>query len=231
MARPLRVRVVYGWHHVFSRGLNRMVIYTDDRDREHFVELLAAAVGRYGLRLHAYALLDNHYHLLVQTPAANLSRAMQWLNLSYAAWFAARHGWQGPVFQRPYRDVPVENGALAYELSLYVHLNPLRIAQKNGSACVFFELEPTVLYRLAALPDEIADTLTPDTLLTDPLTGRQVPLKDLSTRALDRALDALEGKKDPDKPKPARSEDDPQGEPHRIGAANPPSQNGMGRNG
>ena len=53
------------------------------------------------------------------------------------------------------------------------------------------------------MPDEIAATLTPDTLLTDPRTGRQVPLKDLSTRSLDRALDALEGKKDPDKPKPA----------------------------
>ena len=60
-----------------------------------------------------------------------------------------------------------------------------------------------MLYRLAALPEEIAATLTPDTLLTDPRTGRQVPLKDLSTRALDRALDALEGKPDPDKPKPA----------------------------
>jgi len=65
------------------------------------------------------------------------------------------------------------------------------------------ELEPSVLYRIAALPDELAATLTPDTPLTDPRTGRQAPLKDLSARALDRALDALEGKTAPAKPKPA----------------------------
>ncbi len=67
----------------------------------------------------------------------------------------------------------------------------------------FIDLDPTVLYRIAALPDQIAATLTPDTLLTDPRTGRQTPLKDMSTREWDRALDALEGNKDPDKPKPA----------------------------
>jgi hypothetical protein len=63
----------------------------------------------------------------VRTPEANLGRAMQWLNLSYAAWFNTRHQRTGPVFQRPYKAVPVENGAWAYELSLSVHLNPLRI--------------------------------------------------------------------------------------------------------
>jgi hypothetical protein len=82
------------------------------------------------------------------------------------------------------------------------YMSVARFAKKNGSASVFFDLDPTVLYRLAALPDDIAATLTPDTLLTDPRTGRQTPLKDMSTRELDRALDALEGKKDPDKPKP-----------------------------
>jgi len=83
------------------------------------------------------------------------------------------------------------------------YMSVARFAEKTKALSFFLELEPTVLYRLAALPDEIAATLTPDTLLTDPRTGRQVPLKDLSTRSLDRALDALEGKKDPDKPKPA----------------------------
>jgi hypothetical protein len=82
------------------------------------------------------------------------------------------------------------------------YMSVARFAQKNGSASVFFDLDPTVLYRLAALPDDIAATLTPGTLLTDPRTGRQTPLKDMSTRELDRALDALEGKKDPEKPKP-----------------------------
>jgi hypothetical protein len=83
------------------------------------------------------------------------------------------------------------------------YMSVARFAEKTKALSFFLELEPTVLYRIAALPDEIAATLTPDTLLTDPQTGRQVPLKDLSTRSLDRALDALEGKKEPDKPKPA----------------------------
>jgi len=82
------------------------------------------------------------------------------------------------------------------------YMSVARFAQKNGSASVFFGLDPTVLYRLAALPDQIAATLTPDTLLTDPQTGQQVPLKDMSTRSLDRALDALEGKTPPENPKP-----------------------------
>ena len=76
-----------------------------------------------------------------------------------------------------------------------------RFSKKFRSAAEFFEMDPTVLYRVAALPDEIATTLTPDTLLTDPRTERQVPLKDLSTRSLDRALDALEGRKVPEKMK------------------------------
>ena len=78
-----------------------------------------------------------------------------------------------------------------------------RFAEKNRSASVFFGLDPTVLYRLAALPDELAAGLTPDTLLTDPQTGRQTALSQMSARALDRALDALEGKTAPKKPKPA----------------------------
>jgi len=83
------------------------------------------------------------------------------------------------------------------------YMSVARFAEKTKALSFFLALEPTVLYRLAALPDAIAATLTPDALLTDPRTGRQVPLKDLSTRALDRALDALEDKQDPDKPKPA----------------------------
>ena len=81
------------------------------------------------------------------------------------------------------------------------YMRVARFAEKNRSASVFFGLDPTVLYRLAALPDAIAATLTPDTLLTDPRTGQQTPLREMSTRLLDRALDAIEGKAAEDKPK------------------------------
>ncbi len=127
MARPLRVNLEGGWYHVFARGLNGMVLFADNRDREHLLELFGETVDRYRIEIHAFALMDTHYHAVARTPDANLSRAMQWLNLGYAAWFNTRHQRKGPVFQRPFASVPVEDEAWAYELSLYVHLNPLRI--------------------------------------------------------------------------------------------------------
>lgn len=125
MARPLRRNVRDGWYHVFHRGTERGRIFGDVRDREHFLELLARFVEQYGVRVHAYALMDTHYHMLVQTPEANLSQALQWLHLSHATWFNARHQRLGPFWQGRFRAVPVEAGAWVYTLSLYLHLNPV----------------------------------------------------------------------------------------------------------
>jgi len=86
------------------------------------------------------------------------------------------------------------------------YMQVARFAGKFRSAAEFFKMDPTVLYRLAALPDEIAAKLTPDTLLTDPRTGRQTPLKEVSTRELDRALDALEGRTPTERPKRASAD-------------------------
>jgi REP element-mobilizing transposase RayT len=101
------------------------VIFRDPRDREHFLERLEEMTVRYRVRVHAYALMNTHYHALVQTPEANLSAALQWLHLSHAAWFNARHNRWGPLWQGRFRAVPVEAGAWAYRLSLYIHLNPV----------------------------------------------------------------------------------------------------------
>jgi len=128
MARPLRTAIADGWYHVFGRGLERRDIFADDEDRWHLLGLFAILHERYRIRIHAYALMDNHYHAILQTPDANLSRGLQWLHGSYSAWYNARHDRVGPLFQGRYRAVPVENGAWAYTLSLYVHLNPLRVA-------------------------------------------------------------------------------------------------------
>ena len=81
-----------------------------------------------------------------------------------------------------------------------------RFSKKTKALSFFLALEPTVLYRIAALPDEIASALTPDTLLTDPRTGKQTALREMSTRSLDRALDALENKKVPPRPKPVSAD-------------------------
>jgi REP element-mobilizing transposase RayT len=76
MARPLRVDLEDGVYHVMSRGIDRRAIFTADKDRRHFLEVLAAARDRFRLRIYAYVLMDNHFHLIVCTPDANLSRAV-----------------------------------------------------------------------------------------------------------------------------------------------------------
>ncbi len=83
MARPLGLNHAGGWYFVTARGKDRKAIFRDDRDRTHFVELLSDWPERFRLRLHAYVLMENHYHFLLETPEANLSRSMQWLNTSY----------------------------------------------------------------------------------------------------------------------------------------------------
>lgn len=128
MARPVRVDIADGWYHVMSRGLERRVVFGEDREGEHFLELLEEMVTRYGVKVHAYVLLANHYHLLIQTPRANLSRAMQWLNVSYGMWFNRRHERVGPLFQGRFKSVPIDGeGAWALQASVYLHLNPIRV--------------------------------------------------------------------------------------------------------
>ena len=129
MARPLRIEHPGGWTHAMSRGINREPIFGDDRDRGHFLELLETAVERYRIRLHAYVLMDNHFHLLVETPEGNLSASLQWIKQAYSMWYNVKHNRVGPLFQGRFRSVPVEDGGWAYELSQYIHLNPLRLAR------------------------------------------------------------------------------------------------------
>ena len=92
------------------------------------MELLEKMVERYNVRLHAYALMENHYHLLIETPEANASRALHWLNTGYGAWFNRRHQRAGALFQSRYKSVLVEGeGEWALACSVYIHLNPVRI--------------------------------------------------------------------------------------------------------
>jgi REP element-mobilizing transposase RayT len=127
MARPLRIEMADGWYHVTARGNERRAIFRDDRDRTHFVELVGELTERFGVRVHAYVLMDNHHHLLVSTPRGGLSAAMQWLGVSYSVWFNRRHGRVGHLFQGRFKAVVLEGGAAVVEVSRYVHLNPVRL--------------------------------------------------------------------------------------------------------
>jgi putative transposase len=129
MARPLRLEFPGALYYVTARGNERKPIYRDDRDRRRFLERLAAVVHGYSLRLHAYVLMRNHYHLLVETPVANLSRAMRQLNGVYTQDFNRRHRRVGHLFQGRYKAIVVEQDAYLVELSRYLHLNPVRVGE------------------------------------------------------------------------------------------------------
>ena len=129
MSMPLRIAVKDGWYHVMARAPSRRSLFDDERAHEHFLELVGEMVERYGVVIHAYGLMPTHYHLLAQTPNANLSRAIQWLNASYSKWINGRAGDVGHVFSGRFKSVSVDGeGAWAEELSDYIHLNPVRIA-------------------------------------------------------------------------------------------------------
>lgn len=129
MARPLRVDVENGWYHVMSRGTERRTLFIDDSYAEHFLELLEEMSSRFSVQVHAYVLMGNHYHLILRTPEANASRAMQWLNMAFSAWFNAKQQRVGHVFQGRFRSTLVDgDGAWLLKLSAYVHLNPVRVS-------------------------------------------------------------------------------------------------------
>jgi putative transposase len=129
MARPLRIQRPGGRYHVTARGNERRAIFRDDRDRWHFIELLAQLPDRFGTRLHGWALMDNHFHLLMETPEPNLSQTGQWLNVSYSVWFNRRHQRNGHLFQGRFGAVLVGGLGDWLEVARYVHLNPVRVAR------------------------------------------------------------------------------------------------------
>ena len=126
LARPLRIEHVGGYYHITARGVARGTIFFDDEDREDFLQRLGEAHERWGLVIHGYALMTNHYHAEIETPEGNLSRAMQWLNHVYAAGVNRRHARVGHLFQGRFKCVLVEADTQLHRLTRYVHLNPVR---------------------------------------------------------------------------------------------------------
>jgi REP element-mobilizing transposase RayT len=125
MARPVRIRVSGGWYHVFSRGHNRERIFSDPGDYAHFLEKLEEMSGLFRVKVYAYCLMPNHYHVLVSTPEANVSRAIQWLNGSYGIWYNRTHDRSGHLFGERFKAILVEDSAWGLEVSVYIHLNPV----------------------------------------------------------------------------------------------------------
>ncbi|MGH8023752.1 MAG: transposase [Limisphaerales bacterium] len=128
MARPLRIQYPGAVYHVTARGSRGQAIFADDQDRERFLETLAEACQRTGWRVHAYVLMGNHYHLLIETPEGNLVTGMKWLQSAYTQRYNWRHKVFGHLFQGRYKAVIVDEREPMYfqVVSTYIHLNPAR---------------------------------------------------------------------------------------------------------
>jgi putative transposase len=126
MSRPLRVEYPGAVYHVTSRGNGRAAIYLSDADRWKFLGILADTIQKYNWLCHAYCLLDNHYHLIIETPDPNLSLGMRQLNGVYTQAFNVAHQKVGHVFQGRYKAILVEKNSHLLELCRYVVLNPVR---------------------------------------------------------------------------------------------------------
>jgi putative transposase len=127
MARPLRIAYPGAFYHVTSRGNEQKDVFRRRRDREKFLEYLASATERYGAAIHAYCLMSNHYHLLLETPEANLSQIMRHINGAYTIYFNIKRKRAGHLFQGRFKAILVEADEYAMELSRYIHLNPVRV--------------------------------------------------------------------------------------------------------
>jgi len=122
MSRPLRVEYPGAVYHVMARGNERRKTFRDDADRRQFLAVLEQVVAEQGLRVHGYCLMPNHYHLLVETPRGNLSRAIGWLQTTYTVRFNRRHRRSGHLFQGRFKAQIVEADAYAMELLRYVQM-------------------------------------------------------------------------------------------------------------
>ena len=128
MARKLRVEYPGAIYHVMNRGDRREPIFDDDADRRRFLETLAETCGKTGWQVHAYCLMPNHFHLVIETPQANLVAGMKWLLGTYTSRFNRRHKLSGHLFSGRYKALIVDGSGTGYLRTVgdYVHLNPVR---------------------------------------------------------------------------------------------------------
>jgi len=126
MARPWRIQYEDAVYHITSRGNNQQDIFHDDADRKFFLKLMERVSTRFNLQIFAFCLMNNHFHLFVGTPEANLSKSMQWLNGTYTGFHNWRYKRHGHLLQGRYKSVVVLEQEHWLRLSMYIHLNPVR---------------------------------------------------------------------------------------------------------
>jgi len=127
MARPLRIQFPDAFYHITCRGIERRKIFIDDKERYRFLAYLSESLETYQVVLHAYILMTNHFHLLIQTRKANCSEFMRHFNIRYTGWFNWRHQRNGNLYQGRYKAYLIDADNYLLEVSRYLHLNCVRV--------------------------------------------------------------------------------------------------------
>lgn len=161
MGRALRIEYPGAHYHVTSRGNERKEVFRSQKDREQFLSYLESAVNRYGAVIHAYCLMTNHYHLLIETPDGNLAKIMQHINGAYTNYFNMKRKRSGHLFQGRYKAIVIEADEYAAQLSRYIHLNPVRVGMVSRPED----------YRWSSYPDYIGMRKQPQWLTTTFILG------------------------------------------------------------
>lgn len=161
MSRPLRIEYPGACYHVMNRGAGRRPIFQHNGHRSTFLELLRETHEMFGAQVHAYCLLDNHYHLLLSTPKGNLGRLMRHLNGVYTQRYNRMEATDGPLFRGRYKAILVDIDSYLLSVSRYIHLNPV-------TAGIVKTASP---YRWSSYPAYTGLTNTPPWLTTSQTLG------------------------------------------------------------
>ena len=145
MSRPLRLEFPGAIYHITARGNAQEAIFLDDDDKLSFLAVLAEVVSRFGWLCHAYCLMDNHYHLLIETPDGNLSQGMRQVNGVYTQRFNRRHARVGHLFQGRFKAILVERESYLLELCRYIVLNPMRANMITDINCYLWSSYPATV--------------------------------------------------------------------------------------
>ena len=160
MARALRIQYKNACYHVSCRGNGRQHIFLADSDRKKFLELLTRSIEIYEVRLIAFVLMTNHFHLIVKTPRANLKDLMRHFNISYTAYFNKRHGRSGHLYQGRYKAFLIDADSYLLAVSRYLHLNPVHTKQLINSS-EEQKREQLRAYQWSSYPDYISSSRYP----------------------------------------------------------------------
>ncbi len=166
MGRNPRIEFAGAVYHVMSRGNRQEAVFLDDHDNRIFLDALEEVCGRAGWKVHAFVLMGNHYHLLIETPKPNLVDGMRWLQGTYTKRFNLRHKKWGHLFQGRYKALLVDPAEDYFQIvSNYIHLNPVRVKGYNFEKCKLME------YRWSSYPFYLHPATRPSWLVTERMLG------------------------------------------------------------